>query len=79
MGGVTGSLLVGLFAVSEVNGMADGLEQFLIQLLGVCIVVIYTVVVCWLIFKVCGGLFDIKVSERVQESGLDKEYLTEIE
>lgn len=79
MGGVTGSLLVGLFAVSEVNGIAGGLEQFLIQLLGVCIVVIYTVVVCWLIFKVCDSLFDIKVPERVQESGLDKEYLTEIE
>ncbi|MEG1402932.1 ammonium transporter [Bacteroides sp.] len=77
MGGVTGSLLVGLFAVKEVNGIAGGLDQFLIQLLGVCIVVIYTVIVCWLIFKVCDSLFEIKVPEKVQESGLDKEYLTE--
>lgn len=79
MGGVTGSILVGIFAAGQVNGISGSGHQFLIQLLGVSIVVAYTVVVCWLIFKVADKSFKIRVPEKVQETGLDKEYLTEIE
>lgn len=77
MGGVTGSLLVGVFAMYEVNGVSGSMKQFLVQLLGVAIVVIYTCVVCWLIFAVCDKIWKIRVPDRVQENGLDQEYLTE--
>ena len=78
MGGVTGSLLVGLLAVPEVNRVEGGIHQLLIQVVGVAVVVVYTVIVCWLIFKVCDSLFKIRVPNNVQNTGLDKEYLTEI-
>lgn len=79
MGGVTGSLLVGLFAVKEVNNISGGIDQFLIQLLGVAIVVAYTCIVCWIIFKVCDLTGSIRVPAEVQEKGLDREYMTEVE
>lgn len=79
MGGVTGSILVGIFAMSKVNGVTGGFHQFLIQLLGVAIVVIYTCVVCGLIFKVCDSAFSIRVPDKVQERGLDQEYMVERE
>ncbi|UYW00832.1 ammonium transporter [Flavobacterium agricola] len=77
MGGVTGSILVGVFAASHVNGVSGGMDQFLIQLLGVAIVIVYSVVVCWIIFKVCDLSGSIRVPAEVQEKGLDKEYLLE--
>lgn len=79
MGGVTGSILVGIFAAGKVNSISGSGHQFLIQLLGVSIVIVYTVIVCWFIFKVTDRFFNIRVPKKVQESGLDKEYLTEIE
>ena len=79
MGGVTGSILVGIFAVAEVNTVAGGVHQFLVQLLGVAIVVAYSSLVCWLIFKLCDSLGSIRVPEEVQKKGLDQEYLIEKE
>lgn len=77
MGGVTGSLLVGLFAVKEVNSVSGGLHQFGIQLLGVAIVVVYTSIICWIIFKVCDMTGSIRVPQEVEEKGLDKKYMVE--
>lgn len=77
MGGVTGSILVGVFAASEVNGISGSLHQFLIQLAGVAIVVAYTCLVCWLIFKLCDSFGSIRVPDEVQDKGLDQEYLIE--
>lgn len=79
MGGVVGSLLVGIFAVKEVNNVAGGIDQFLVQLLGVAIVVIYTSVVCWIIFKICDATGSIRVPAEVQEKGLDQEYMSELD
>jgi len=77
MGGVTGSILVGVFAASEVNGVAGGSGQLLTQLLGVVLVIVYSVVVCWIILKVCDLTGSIRVPAHVQESGLDKRYMEE--
>lgn len=79
MGGVIGSLLVGIFAVKEVNNVSGGLDQFLTQLLGVAIVVVYTCIVCWIIFKICDATGSIRVPAEVQEKGLDQEYMSEVE
>ena len=79
MGGVTGSLLIGIFAWSEVNGIYGSWHQFWIQLLGVASVVAYTAIVTWIIFKISNIGGSIKVPKEVQEKGLDQEYLTEEE
>lgn len=79
MGGLMGSILVGIFAVERVNGVAGGWHQFFTQVCGVAIVVVYTLVICWVIFKVCDAIFKIRVSDAIQEKGLDKTYLTERE
>lgn len=77
MGGVAGSLLVGIFAAKEVNSVSGGLHQFGIQLLGVALVVVYTSIVCWLIFKVCDLTGSIRVPADVEEKGLDQAYILE--
>jgi len=77
MGGVAGSLLVGIFAAKEVNSVTGGLHQFGVQLLGVALVVVYTCIVCWLIFKICDLTGSIRVPEDVEEKGLDQEYMME--
>lgn len=79
MGGLSGSLLVGVFAVSEVNSISGGVNQFLIQLLGVAIVVVYTIIVCWIIFKICDATGSIRVPNEVQKKGLDQAYMLELE
>lgn len=79
MGGVAGSLLVGIFAAKEVNSVSGGLHQFGIQLLGVAIVIVYTSIVCWLILKVCDVTTSIRVPEEVQEKGLDQTYMMEVD
>ena len=78
MGGLTGSLLIGVFAVAEVNGVSHGIRQFLIQLLGVAIVVVYTCIVCWIILKVCDISGGLRTSKEDQEKGLDEEFMTEV-
>ena len=72
-----GSLLVGVFAVKEVNNISGGLHQFGIQLLGVGIVIVYTCIVCWLILKITDSISSIRVPEEVQEEGLDQKYMAE--
>ncbi|TWP22729.1 ammonium transporter [Apibacter muscae] len=78
MGGVTGSILVGIFAASNLDGVSGGFHQFIIQLLGVSIVIVYSCIVCWAIFKICDLTGSIRVPKDVQEKGLDQKYITEI-
>ena len=77
MGGLLGTLLIGIFADPRVNGVSAGLNQFLIQLLGVVIIGVYSVLVTFLIFKVIDKIKTIKVSKEIQEKGLDQEFFGE--
>lgn len=77
MGGLLGTLLVGVFADPRVNGVTAGLHQFLIQLLGVVIIGVYSVLVTFLIFKVIDKIKTIKASKEIQEKGLDQEFFGE--
>lgn len=79
MGGVIGSILLGIFASAEINGITGGTKQLLIQLTGVGIVIIYTVVVCWILFKVIDLTGTLRVPNDIQEKGLDQAYLEEVE
>lgn len=79
MGGVVGSILVGVFASAEINGITGGIHQFLVQLAGVVIVILYTSIVCWIIFKLTDLTGSLRVSEEIQEKGLDQAYMEEVQ
>ncbi len=77
VGGIVGMLLTGVFATKTVNSLgADGLFYgnpafFLTQLKGVLIVVAYSFIVSFLIFKIINLIQPIRVSEEEELLGLD--------
>ena len=77
MGGFIGTLLVGVLADPRVNGVSAGLNQFLIQLLGCGIIIVYSILMTFLIFKVVDATKSIKVSEEIQLKGLDQAFFKE--
>lgn len=75
VGGILGSILVGVFAVSTVNGTSGliqgNVHQFLIQLLAVVFTAVYAFVVTYLILKVINIFDSVRVPEKVEIMGLD--------
>ncbi|TCD03927.1 ammonium transporter [Pedobacter psychroterrae] len=77
VGGIVGMLLTGVFATKTVNGAGvDGLfygnpEFFITQLKGVVIVVVFSFVMSFIIFKLINLVQPIRVSEEEEEEGLD--------
>ena len=76
VGGILGSILVGVFASSAihgVNGLLRGdVHQFLIQLLGVAITAGYTFVATLIILKVINIFTPVRVDEKSEATGLDE-------
>lgn len=77
VGGIVGMLLTGVFATKTVNSAgADGLFYgnpafFLTQLKGAVIVIVFSFVVSFIIFKLINLVQPIRVSEEEEEAGLD--------
>ncbi|MHB1654469.1 MAG: ammonium transporter [Desulfitobacteriaceae bacterium] len=75
VGGILGSILVGVFAVSTVNGTSGliqgNVHQFLIQVFGVVFTGLYAFVVTYLILKVINVFESVRVTEKVEILGLD--------
>ncbi len=78
VGGLTGTLLLGVFASKAVNpGGVDGLlfggglSQFFLQALGIVVVCAYTMVVSWFILKAVDMFIGLRVSEEAENQGLD--------
>lgn len=76
VGGILGSILVGVFASKAING-ASGLYEgnvhlFLVQLFGVAFVGVYSFVVTWGILKALNAISPVRVDEKVEIEGLDK-------
>lgn len=77
VGGIVGMLLTGVFATKTVNAAgADGLlygnpEFFFTQLKGAVIVVIFSFVMSFVIFKLINLVQPIRVSAEEEEEGLD--------
>lgn len=71
MGGFFGTLLVGIFANKDINGIEAGLSQFLIQLFGSVVIAVYAVVVTYIVFFIADKLGTIRVTKEMQEHGLD--------
>lgn len=77
VGGMTGMLLTGVFASTAINpAAADGwaygnFDLFYKQLLGMLLVVAYSFVVSWCIFKFINFIHPLRVTEEEEELGLD--------
>ncbi|MEH3112704.1 ammonium transporter [Pedobacter terrae] len=77
VGGIVGMLLTGVFATKTVNAAgADGLfygnpDFFVTQLKGAVIVIAFSFVVSFVIFKLVNLINPIRVSEEEEELGLD--------
>ena len=75
LGGATGAILTGVFAINEYGGTSGLIEgngaQVLNQLIGVGIVVVYDVVVTLIILKIIDMVIGLRVSEEVERDGLD--------
>jgi ammonium transporter, Amt family len=77
LGGMVGMLLTGIFATKTVNSVGnDGLfygnaEFFLTQVKGLVIVVAYSFIVSYLIFKFINFILPMRVSEADEDLGLD--------
>ncbi|MES2455401.1 MAG: ammonium transporter [Bacteroidota bacterium] len=77
VGGIVGMLLTGVFATKTVNSAGvDGLfygnaDFFITQLKGVVIVVVFSFVMSFIVFKLINLVQPIRVSEEEEEEGLD--------
>ncbi len=75
VGGILGSVLVGVFASKSVNGVSGLLEgnvhQFNVQVFAVVITVVFTFVMTYAILKVINLFSPVRVSEEEEIKGLD--------
>ncbi|WP_017598211.1 ammonium transporter, partial [Nocardiopsis lucentensis] len=78
VGGVIGSLMIGLVAASAANG-ADGLlygggiDLLVVQLIAVVATIVYSFVVTWVIAKIIDLVMGFRIPEEVETNGLDHE------
>ncbi|MBL8579886.1 MAG: ammonium transporter [Mesorhizobium sp.] len=73
VGGITGALLIGVLASSNINAVSASLHQFLVQALAIVIVVVYAWIVTYVILKVLDVLGSLRVPAEVQKEGLDND------
>jgi ammonium transporter, Amt family len=75
VGGATGAILTGVFAVAAYGGTAGLIDgnpgQVVNQLIGVAVVFVYDVIVTLIILKIVDLVIGLRVSEEVEREGLD--------
>ena len=75
LGGITGALLTGVFAVEAIGGTGGLLEgnagQVLIQLGGIAATIVYCAIATFVILKVVGAVMGLRVDEETEVGGLD--------
>jgi len=75
LGGITGALLTGVFAVEAIGGTPGLLEgnagQVLIQLEGIIATIVYCAIATFIILKVVGAVMGLRVDEESEIGGLD--------
>ena len=75
LGGITGALLTGVFAVEAIGGTGGLLEgnagQVLIQLGGIGATIVYCAIATFIILKVVGAVMGLRVDEETEVGGLD--------
>jgi Amt family ammonium transporter len=76
LGGTVGALLTGVFAQKALNGVADGLlfgnpKQLGIQAVAVLAAIVYSGVLTFVLLKIVGVVFPLRVDAEEETSGLD--------
>ncbi len=75
IGGATGALLTGVFAVKAIGGTSGLIEgnagQVMIQLEGIFATVIYTAIATFIILKVIDAIMGLRVDKEAEVAGLD--------
>jgi Amt family ammonium transporter len=75
VGGATGAILTGVFAIQQYGGTAGLIEgnpiQVVNQVIGVAVVFVYDVVVTLIILKIVDLVIGLRVNEEVEREGLD--------
>ncbi|WP_257286239.1 ammonium transporter [Endozoicomonas sp. SESOKO1] len=77
VGGFLGTVLIGVFANELVNHVSASVEQFLVQLFGVVLVSVYSMVISYLLMKYMDRDKAIRVSKAQIEAGLDESLFRE--
>lgn len=76
VGGALGTILVGVFAgvaVNNVSGLIEGnVHQFLIQLMGAVIAILYSFVLTYLLLRFVNLITPVRVPEKMEIGGLDE-------
>ncbi len=75
VGGITGTLLVGVFATASIGGTSGLIEsnshQLLIQLYGVAVTLVWSAGVTYVLLKLVGMFVPLRVSREHEMAGLD--------
>jgi Amt family ammonium transporter len=72
IGGIVGALLTGIFVSKEISGVENSmLVQFLIQLKGVAVTVVYGFAASFIILKLIDMSIGLRVTEEQEREGLD--------
>lgn len=71
VGGITGSLLIGIFASDAIDKVDAGMPQFFVQLFAVIFITVYAWLLTTLILKLVNYNGELKTSDDEQEQGLD--------
>ena len=73
IGGIIGALLTGVFAFGPLSGGAHvgGLQQFLAQCLAVCVTLVWSGVISFVLFKVIDLTVGLRVTAEEEMEGLD--------
>jgi Amt family ammonium transporter len=73
VGGITGSLMIGVFGAKAIGRVAASPQIFLIQVFAVVLVAAYSVLVTWLIMKALRAVGPVRVSAEEEARGQDRE------
>jgi Amt family ammonium transporter len=75
IGGATGAILTGVFAISEYGGTSGLIEgnagQVINQIEGVLIIVVYDVIVSLILLKIIDIVIGLRVDAEIEQDGLD--------
>ena len=77
MGGMLGTILIGVLADPVINGVHAGIHQLLIQIMGAVLVAAYAMILTWIILFVLDKIGHIRTTAEQQREGLDKTLLHE--
>ncbi|MFC5384947.1 ammonium transporter [Aquamicrobium segne] len=71
IGGITGSILIGVLASSHINAVSAGLYQLLVQIAAILTVCVYAWIITHLLLRALDRLSNLRVPEKMQEEDLD--------